>query len=75
MSCIESVPRQQITVAEYAAVNKVCPATVYRLIAAGKLPARRLGRAIIAISVVAPPSHATRPVTIPAGRSTVMTTS
>jgi excisionase family DNA binding protein len=45
MSCIESAPPLQ-TVAEYAAANNVCEATVYRLIAAGKLPARRLGRAI-----------------------------
>jgi excisionase family DNA binding protein len=34
------------TVAEFALAHRVCTATVYRLVAAGKLPARRLGRAI-----------------------------
>ena len=46
MSSLESATKPALTVAEYAAAKQVCAATVYRLIAAGKLPSLRLGRAI-----------------------------
>jgi excisionase family DNA binding protein len=46
MTDSDSAAKPALTVAQYAEANQVCSATVYRLIAAGKLPSLRLGRAI-----------------------------